>query len=341
MKSYSFKTRKETLGEVASTAASIGIFGAAAAILVSPLALGAAAVYTALGFLSDKRDKNKPLFKENEILPVLDSSPFIKTVNDISARMGLAETPKVYILNERGAAQKCLYPYGLNWLGKTAYGRKKAKAIMPDIFMAVPEKNAFVTTREALAQIRSSAEAEFMLAHEMGHLKTDKKSILTFGHKIIYRMRAPLLAATALLAIGLSIAPLAGGLAGVAALVSTFAMGNAFAGLICAGVAALSVDKAGSRIVEKRADRNALYVTRDLPAAEDMLSHGELEKVEKTSKLSAGLESLLSTHPHPLSRIQSLRKAFPAISAFPAPTAAAAAELSTAAKAPAPQALKN
>jgi Zn-dependent protease with chaperone function len=90
---------------------------------------------------------------------------------------------------------------------------------------------------------------------------------------------------------------------------------------------------AATRIAERRADRNALYITRDLKAAKktmDWLHSAEPVKVKTEggdapkpqSKKLGIISELIATHPSYHCRMQALEKSFNIVSQYPAPQTA-------------------
>jgi Zn-dependent protease with chaperone function len=178
---------------------------------------------------------------------------------------------------------------------------------MPKIFAAVPGSNLLFTTKEALAKQISEKKLRFIIAHEISHLQTDNLSPSLYGNAIIKKMSAPLFWG-AVIAAGLSI------FGGSIPLTLGMAAGKAFGALIVIKLAAEAAVNYGTRVIERRADRNALYVTRDLDGAQKTMDwlHEPAQKQEYSL-----LRESMQTHPSYTRRMDALRESFNAVSKYP------------------------
>lgn len=301
MKPYAFKTNRERASSAASAFGGIAAFAVGIGLVFNPVVVTAAGVWS---FVKARRlqkslSKNsiESMVTSGYIEAVPADAPINTIVRDVSDALGRAETPQVYTLVERGLVGQVT--------GPQAKARKEA---MSKLFAALPGTNALLTTKDALNAGYPENEMRFIAAHEVSHLQTDKNSAVTFGKLFVNGVKRPLLFASLGAAFLGIAAPLTMGVAALPAL----------AVLVGAGFVANLIHKVGERIAEKRADRNALYITRDLEAAGNVMRRlyapGDREKPGVASKLT----DILSSHPGYTSRVKALRSAFNDVSRYPA-----------------------
>lgn len=238
------------------------------------------------------------MVKKGVFTPVDKDEPICRITAEISADLGRKTPPDVYTINEKFAARISL-PFGMRWLFKPL-----APKVMPKIYAALAGANTVVTTREALAKNLPEKELRFILAHEMSHLKTDTLSPKFFAGTMVKKASTILfwttVAAGALSLAGVSLPVVLGGGSALKAL-----------GLLTGArlVGALGVNYA-SRVMERRADRNAMYLTRDYESGEEaLLSLGEAK--------SPALVNIFESHPNSKPRFRSLKKAWEKACAYP------------------------
>lgn len=141
----------------------------------------------------------------------------------------------------------------------------------------------------------------FVVAHETAHLRVDSRYVHPLVTGVMeYGSKASIVALL-----------FSGGIGAMAAGVAMWYGAR--------WIAALSVMKA-SRLRETRADRNALYVTRDMHTAAETLRSAEGMSFIFAPRESR-LQKLLRSHPDYQSRVDALRKSFKKVSRYPVPTA--------------------
>jgi Zn-dependent protease with chaperone function len=244
-------------------------------------------------------------------LPLCDDADIHRLTKEISNNLGRPVPPKIYTVDAAVVAQMGL-PLGLHWLAKLKPVREllEEKA-MPKVFAAIPGSNTILTTKEALAAHIPGGQMRFIIAHEMSHLKADNLSPPLYGKAILKKMTEPLM-----LTVGVA---LVASLFGATLPVS--ALGVGFLGALKAGAALVAIKYAagaavnsGMRIIERRADRNALYITGDLKSAQDAM---EWLHDAKQKKPASALKEATLDHPSYTKRMAALRTSFEAVAKFP------------------------
>lgn len=285
MKAFSFKTRGDKIKAGLGATASVLVFtGTAAAVLnpaVAVLAGGYAAIST---FIGRKKKASAPAGLE----PLSEFSPVAMQAASISEALGRPEAPKIYVLD----TEKIKLP---------GVPEKMRDKILSSIFGAMVGANSIITTQKAI-DTYTNPEMEFILSHEIGHLQTDEKSAGTRAKQFIGKMTTM----TVLLGIftaGAFLGPLG------------IPVAAGIGGLVAAGVAANALNKYTSRVAERRADRNALYLTRDLSTAEDVMK--KLHDEKEQSRRHIWGENLFRTHDCFHKRMKNLQKSFNMVSEYP------------------------
>lgn len=313
---YRFNSFGQWIQTVGSGIAGLGVMGAGVAFLFNPVVGIVAAAYAAIPvlgqvLLASPRIRNSMFesgIKKGEYAPVDDNEDIVKTAKEISDRLGRPVPPKVYTMSYDTVAKMGL-PLGFKWLRKLPSIRKMmVEKAMPKVYAALPGANVLLTTKEALAQKVPQRELEFTIAHEMSHLKVDGFSLNMYAGVIRKR-------ASQLLMWGCAIA---GGLALVGVtLPFTAGLGILPTAAALFGVArvAKAAVSFGTRVIERRADRNALYITRDLQGAVDMMDHLHEAKDKKRTTWS---QAVFDDHPPYLKRIKALNRSFNVVSKYPA-----------------------
>jgi len=124
-------------------------------------------------------------------------------------------------------------------------------------------------------------------------------------------------------------AVLVGGIMGVGGMPALFVGGfGLLTGALAYGAAAVATNigiNYANRIVERRADRNAVYLTRDVAPAISFLHEASTIKGKTPPQLPAWRE--LSSHPSYHPRVANLRAAFETVAAYPAPATAVTAPI--------------
>lgn len=315
---YSFPADgvKITLGALAGGALLIGGLSQ----IFNPVALGLAVGYgaaktafalTMTGIPSLTNYSFNKMIKKGSLAPVPDDEEIVKIAADISKELDRDEPPKVYFANKALVAKMAL-PFGLRWMLKLMLKNDKvADSVMSRVFAAVPGTNKLITTHEGLEKLSDKAELRFIVAHEMSHLKRDYLSPAIMTRSFIKSTSRALFWG--------SVAALGAGLVGFSLPVSAILGGSALAaigGLTVVKTAAEMVSNYALRTMESRADRNAIYITRDIKGAVEALETLHDKELSKAEPVSVIKEALL-THPSQIKRTKALCTAFEKASKYP------------------------
>ena len=311
---YKFKTIKERLLTSTSAVAGLSVLGIGLASVFNPIALGAVGAYSAYKYGSSalmaippyKRWAMNRMVKKGHAKALPEDAPVSLMAKDISDSLGRPKAPKVYTIDVSTVAEIAL-PLGMRWLAKLRPVQDSiSREAMRKVFAAAPGANVLLTTKEALATTPEK-EMRFIIAHEMSHLKTDAFSPSIFARSIIKHTTQPLILAAGV-ATGLSLfgvgLPLTLGLSAIKALGAVIAI----------QYAAKATAHFGMRVVERRADRNALYITRDMDGAQKAMDHLHDGKQRKAMSI---FKEAVQTHPSYLPRKAALLKSFNAVSKYP------------------------
>ncbi len=222
-----------------------------------------------------------------------------KMVAEISQQLGRKSAPKIYTIDEAFAV-KMAAPFGMRWMVRPLVRKK-----MHTIFGAIPGANTFITTKEALNSGIGDGALRFIMAHEMSHMQSkDNLSLGSMASTIAKKSTRVLFWATAIAA-GASLMGV-GGLPAIATVSAAKAIGMLWATKF---VADLGI-KAAWRVVERRADRNAVVnITGDMDGAVQAFDYLTPLNERKSSLLRS-----IQTHPPYFQRIDALKTAFEAAS---------------------------
>ncbi len=373
---YVYQTRREAAFSVVTGVAALAVYGVTLSSIFNPAALALVAGVGAVAALEDQYGLITRIMPgrkspHEEIAPTQNSgqnstqdfgqdsgqnsgqisgpasgmrplgpdTPIAQMVEDISARMGLQTPPPVYVA-DRAALSRMVLPYGARWILNIPFFQDR---ILPRVFCASPQIAAIITTDAAMKSIKDPAMMRFIIAHELSHIKTDRKDFYDTADLFMQKTASLLLWGCAGMAVcaavGLAV-PLAGpgigvlGMSGgtVGTSVAGFmgvqtgvlaGLGPAMLGAAGAMLARFSgglVAKTASRMQEYRADRNALYITRDLRAAEKVMEYIHNGREPQTHKSKIG--EIFSSHPSHKRRSEALRVTFCRVNCYPAVTRA-------------------
>ena len=310
------------LGERAVAAgASLGaaaLFGFTLTQVFNPVAVGVAVAYGAGRVAYESITGRGPkavqkMIDQGYIVPLPREHAHVQKLTDeLAQTMGMAPHT-AYIATEK--VPRAMTPWILRWMLAIPEIRKK---IMENTAGAASRLDIILMTEDFLKKATPD-EARFVIAHEMAHAKNeDSDDLRTYGKKLKKYISQPLW-------LGLGVMML-GGLLGVSGvtlppLLAAGGMGVMMAGLTLgtASIAATLGLNYANRVVERRADRNAMYLTRDGEAAISFLRKAET-KNRIPPERPAYLEVL--THPSFHPRVANLRAAFTEAAAYPAPSTA-------------------
>lgn len=338
-KTYSYKTRAEKTATVLAGTAALLTYGAGLACIFNGVALVGVLSVSAASALTTQYDFSHIILRRKtppflgisgmtRLDGALDDGPgdnstslataqntktLLHAIAGLSAQMGLP-TPPVY-LAEPDAVAQLLLPAGLRWVMRFGYVRRR---ILPTIFGAEPDEAALIVTRESLRAGHDLRSLRFIMAHEIAHLKTDRRDFAHLAHLWMQGATRILfwgcVGMAGFAAIGLPL-PLAGPALGLVGLPAAHALVlplYALGGLAATWAAGNVFTRYASRLREIRADRNALFVTRDLIAAErvmDHIHHAPQSKKEPKEH-EARVWDIWAGHPSHQRRVESLRQSF-------------------------------
>jgi Zn-dependent protease with chaperone function len=263
-----FSKPSDRITTAVSAVLGIGVLGAGLSLLFNPIDIGIAAAITAAGFIKDsipgyRRWKTNRHIKTGEWQPVSAEAPISRMVADLSKQMGRQKAPEIYLLSNEAYARKML-PFWKRKMTKP----QVVEEMMSKMFKAIPGTNTIITTQQALDRGLTEGEMRFLAAHEMSHLQTkDNLSPATVVPKIGARVFN-----------ALSLTGMAVDVAAIFGITLPFLTGAAapilLVSAVMSGTAAISkvFTNIGMRAIEKRADRNALALTRDLESAKTALA---------------------------------------------------------------------
>lgn len=171
---------------------------------------------------------------------------------------------------------------------------------MKNFYAANSTVNHVIATQTAL-QNYTPREARGVIAHELSHIKAgDSRSIRAYSETFLREARG---------IVHWSLLPT---LAVAATPVATSWAVVAWAGCFAAGFAAKAALNLSSREMERRTDRNAIYLTRDIGALEHKVRFLWGQNCQPPV-----WRTLLSTHPLGEDRVVNARKAFAEAAAYP------------------------
>lgn len=302
-------------------------YGLALSQLFNPVALGVAAGYAVLktgyDYYSDSKEtpsgQKKAVqgyIKAGLFEPVEKDHPFQKTVDEMAEACGTKPLTAYYATDKEVRAT---FP----WFMRSLVSEREVERVAQRYAATISSMNVVFTTKQFLEE-HSADSIRFVLAHEVSHCKTkdayDSFRISdTFKSNMTSALAAGLIATTGLLISGTATIPaFTIATTSIASLIS-----SAYFLMLTNAASTLGLNFA-SRITERRADRNALYLTRDLDGAINSFDGGH--KV----RLPAFME--LSTHPTYHPRVANLKKAFAEAAQYPPPPTAKKPEQTTAPK---------
>lgn len=156
-------------------------------------------------------------------------------------------------------------------------------------------------------------ELKWIAAHEMSHLKVDKKSGAAISHYVLFHVPYILVGASLL---GLGAHILSPGTLPLLAEGVSYA--SAIFGAIGANIAGRVFLNYASRVREFRADRNALYLTRDFNVAASALRKVEGPTRQMMAE-SSRLKRLFFSHPLYASRVSRMKTAWDKMNQYEKP----------------------
>lgn len=311
-KEWDYHPLKERFTENAVIGATAVAYGLALSQIFNPVALSVAAAYgigkTAYGFWQMHQEGATQKLIDKGYLGIPYQARTQKWVDEAAQVMEM--TPhKAYRVEDNMI--KAVTPWFLRWaLDKS-----------PDLKQSMMEKAAFaLTTHDLVAMAKEfldrnpERQERFAIMHEMAHCKAEDSYHSMNVFKLIKKNAVKLLLTATALTTAAGIIGLGAGSALVLAPgVGLFTGALMFAGASVLGHLGIAY---ASRIAERRADRNAVYLTRDPQAMVDWL-----KSIDKPSRIEKFTEPFKS-HPGLTKRIANLREAANLAAAYPAPATA-------------------
>lgn len=298
--------------------AAAGVYGLALSQVFNPVALAGVAAYavakTSYSFYKMTRagyaDK---MVKDGYISPLTPEHQYLQDmVSDID-KMARMKPHTAYIAEDK--LVRAMTPWYLRWLLSNPKVFHKA---MENTAAALTTMDVVFISRPFIDKYSPAIE-RFVVAHEMGHAYAEDSSSAPLIVKSLKKtMQTHLLYGLAIAAgmgmlgmVGLPLATttlpiLAGG-------VGLFTAGAVLAG---ASLAAGQIINYGSRVMEYRADRNAVYMTRFPDAGENFLKEAAHDGKQPTRSLAWVPD--MSTHPSHFNRVANLKAAMNEAAAYAA-----------------------
>lgn len=302
----------------AATLAAAAVYGSGLAMIFNPLAAGLAVAYgvgrTAYGYAHSGPAIVPEWIKKGYLRPLPPQYAHVQSIADqMTTVMGMAPA-KVFILRSRQ-----LYDEAPWYDRKHLRNKNTLRRVMRGQGMALSTAN-FIALSEDMIKKAGPAELRFVIAHELAHVRNSDSSTprAIFGviKKVMQRALWPVLLTAS-----------AAGLFGFGGIVTPGGAHTTSAGILLAAIKPLGalalttgvvnlLTNCASLMMERRADRNAMYLTRDMQGAADFLIAPEKET--QPVRMPAILE-LLSTHPSYYRRRDNLRQAWEEAATYPVP----------------------
>ena len=309
---WDYTPLRERLAVTAISGTTGALLGWGLAGIFNPAALGLAAgyalyktgrYYQGAAFPALTQNYIARLQKKNQLGPRLQRADLVALAEDLRRDFNIAAAPQLYTVKPAFILQNFV-PWFLRPLVRRMHLIDK-----DSIFGILPPDNLLLVPDGGLKKYKDS-EVKFIFAHELAHLKArdDFSLFSVLSHVSKHATNALLygsLAVAGLAALGLSLpVALTLDLPVLAAL--------GVAGLLKAG-SILGLNGA-SRMIERRADRNALYITRDLDSADKALRRTDSGGPGRLGRLG----ETLSSHPSYFYRSAALKAAWEKIKDYPA-----------------------
>lgn len=267
-----------------------------ASLLLNPMgvtimAIGVAAMTTWLA----SKNRTDPRYNPSGAFAAPPASLISRLTREIAGKMGMEDIPRVFIKHAQPLDAITLFG------GDT----DKIRKALENDYSAWPQQNIIEAREEAIRTQPSARKLNYILAHELSHIKNDKNNPAILA-RAVTSFATPALAGVAI-SIGI--------LTGASLLAAGLTAGKAVLGLLLMTKGSKLFSHYGIRVTERLADRNAMYITRDFNAAAAMIKdmHGDMPFDRKMPLLV----EISQTHPIGLSRIQSLRKSWEEAISYP------------------------
>ena len=294
-KQWDYKPLSENLLIHSAAFAGLAVTGAAAVMLFPPLIYFSAITYTVLKLAGGVAYHSRPIrellkkpeFKHGQTVKLPKEHEFSKIVEKLSHKLGRRKAPEIYAIDKN-----------LGIKSRPFLDKSKLTPFLTQRMtrhFSVYSYGDFINCdlQVAKGERHSADELKFIAARELSHLKADKASLarstIIFCRQISMGLVWSALSLTALSFAGLAL-PL------------TVTMGSvalAVGGLLGSRVVTDAMGAYALRRIEQRADRNAVYLTSNLPAA--------MDAINKFTPMKRGVWSSV---PKPEKRKQALQDSF-------------------------------
>lgn len=294
-KPWNYKPLAENLMIHSAAFAGLAVIGATAAMLFPPLVYLSAITYTVLklsvgvAYHSQKFREllKQPEFKQGHTVKLPKEHDFSKIVENLSHKLGRRKVPEIYAINKNEEIK-----------ARAFFDKRKLTPFVTQKMtrhFSVYSYGDFINVdlQAVKGESHNREELKFIAARELSHLQADKVSLARSAIIFSRQMSMGLFWGTVSLA--------AFSFAG-AALPMTVTMGSvalAAGGLFGSRVVTDALGAFALRRIEQRADRNAVYLTDDLPTA-----------MSAINKCTPSKRSLWSRFPKPDKRKKTLQQSF-------------------------------
>lgn len=325
-KNWNFRPAAGQLKIATAGIAATAVYGLALTQIFNPLALAGFIAFgagkTALSYyMMTRPDYDKKLVQSNHLSPLEPEHEYIQTMVDDIVKMTGMKPHTAYIIEDK--LVRAAMPWYLRWMLKEP---KIYKRVMENSAMALSTLDIVCISRQFIDKYSTGIE-RFAVAHEMGHAYNEDSSPLQTIAKVLKKSteKGLLWGMGACLAFGTL------GVIGLPLATTTLPVMAAGVGLfkggLMLGAASFATNRIlayGSRVQEYRADRNAVYFTRNADADINFLT----EASEKGVAPSRSPRFETAEHPSYHRRVAGLRAAFTEAAAHPVPpTVAPKAEI--------------
>ena len=324
MQKWNYKSLNDHVGEKFYASLATCVYSAGMLVVFNPVVAGISLGVSFIGAMTLTAGENvfgiqEKLMKgevaKNAATPPTKKSELkawnkkLNTIQNItnkhSKTLELKRHPQIFILKDEAFVKMALQNISM-W--RKVFQKKKIAEKLKRVplysFGAVSGPNFLFISESALKNDLNDKEVEFVIAHELSHAKVrDSQSFgrtATAFQKINTRLMVGSIGIGVILSPFTSIAalPLLAGLLAIPVLDKVSKLGVSFA----------------SRVAERRADRNAIYLTGDVKTA--LSTHKKLHPADAQEKKMPYFKELTKSHPPFHKRMKNAKSAWDKVSAF-------------------------
>lgn len=310
---WNYHPRKEIAKEAAATVIGAAAFGLTLSQVFNPLALGIAASYAGLrtihqyAYMHLLPERTMRKWLEKSYLEKIPADHELQAITDEFTQT--LEKPRHTAFLAKDKLVMAMLPAYLKPVKFfKSLQEKLLQKTRSKVAGALTTTDSVMATREFLASV-TPRQLRFVLAHEMSHAKVEDSSSPALIFKVAKKHMFRALAAGVVVSAGAAMA----GVASVPTLVvGGISLLKAATILVVGSKLANAAINYSGRIQERRADRNAMYLTRDPGAAIDWLKQAE---DNKPTRVPAWLE--IYSHPTYYPRVENIRHAWEEVAKYP------------------------